>query len=336
MDLIEIIVLSIVQGISEFLPISSSGHVVVVAALLEAITKKPLPDVLEVNIVLHFGTLLAVIAFYWKRLWRLFGEDRHTIGLLVIGSLPIAVVGFAVHRWMPQMLESAWLSGWMLLVTATIVLWASRHLKGQLTYQQINYRQAFWVGLWQAVAVLPGVSRSGSTIAAGLAVGLRPEAAAAFSFMLAIPAIFGACLLHVSQLSRHGGASMPLSLLALGALLAFVVGLLALRWLLLWIQGGRLHYFAFWCAPLGVAVIAWQLTLVAQSPGETKIAVEPPPAVATEIAEFDEKGSGADEPPRGATSPAAVDADDIEEDVAESRLHAPAESRRWPSGGGRL
>jgi undecaprenyl-diphosphatase len=252
----------VVQGITEFLPISSSGHVVVGMGLFEQFGH-PVTEKLTVNIVLHVGTLLAILVFYWQRICRLLDRDRRVIGLLVLGSLPAAGVGIFVKgtdfgHVMEEGLGSPLLAGLMFPVTGLLLLWTARREIGQSTCRELDYGQALLIGVFQALAILPGISRSGATIVAGLGCGLRRDEAATFSFLLAIPAIGGAGLLETLELLRDGAESTPSGALALGALLSFVVGLGSLWWLVRWLQQGRLHHFAWWVIPLGVAVITWQ------------------------------------------------------------------------------
>ena len=140
-----------------------------------------------------------------------------------------------------------------------MLLWTARRETGQTACRELRYDQALLIGVFQAFAILPGISRSGATIVAGLGCGLRRDEAAAFSFLLAIPAIGGAGLLQTVDLIRQPAESTPLAALALGALASFAVGLLSLWWLVRWIRQGRLYYFAGWVIPLGLAVVAWQL-----------------------------------------------------------------------------
>lgn len=259
MDYLAILILGIVQGVTEFLPISSSGHLVVVEALYESVTTRSLQDPLELNIVLHGGTLLSIVVVYWNRIWRLLGEDRRMIGLVFVGTIPAVVVGLTMKLYFKHALESPLLTGCMLPITGLILLVAARRPPGDVAYLAISYRQALAIGLVQSFAILPGISRSGSTISAALLLGVRPEAAATFSFLLAIPALAGACVLEAVSMANSGSSSVPPGQLAVGALLSFVVGVLALVWLLNWLGRGRLHYFAYWCIPVGLAIIAWQL-----------------------------------------------------------------------------
>lgn len=258
MALLEIILLSIVQGIGEFLPISSSGHVVVLATLFDQLGH-PMPDKITVNIALHLGTLLSILVVYWRRILGLLGRDRRVIGLLLAGTLPAALFGVYLKTQLEDALESALVAGFMFPITGLMLLWAARRQSGELACRQLTYRQALMIGIFQAFAIFPGISRSGSTIIAGLGAGLRREEAATFSFLLAIPAIAGAGLLEGLHLLRGSPQSESFGLLGLGIALSFAIGLISLWWLLRWLQQGRLHLFAWWVLLLGPLVIAWQL-----------------------------------------------------------------------------
>ena len=256
MPLADVLLLAVVQGLTEFLPVSSSGHLVIVEALLASQTDDAAK--LTVNVMLHAGTLFAVLAVYWSRIWRLLGSDAGLIGKIVVGTLPAAVVGIAVKKLLPGLASQTLLTGLMLWVTGAMLLAGSRCPDGSTTYQRVTYAQALAIGTIQAIAILPGISRSGATIVAGVALGLRRDAAATFSFLLAIPVIGGASLIEARELLTHDGPSISLAVLLVGMLVAFLVGLVALRWLLRWLEQGRLHYFAWWCFPLGAAVVVWQ------------------------------------------------------------------------------
>ncbi len=253
-DLINIVVLAVVQGIAEFLPISSSGHLVVLNELFG--TGK---GSLELNIILHLGTLLAILVFYHRRILDLLGSDRRVIPLLIVGTLPAAVFGIFMKKNYETFLENALVAGLMLPLTGVILLLLRRIPRGEEDYQQIGYVTAILIGCAQAFAILPGISRSGATIVAGAALGLKRQSAATFSFLLAIPAIAGATVLELKDMFDNGGSATAPSLLLIGAVVAFVVGLFSLNWLVRWLEQGRLHYFAFWVIPLGIVVVLWQL-----------------------------------------------------------------------------
>jgi len=259
MEYLHIIILAIVQGLTEFLPVSSDGHLVVVDALLPGDRQADDAAKLALNVMLHVGTLVAVVIVYWRRLLRLLGSDVWMLGKLFVAALPVAIVGLAIEAYYPGIATQPLLAGFM-LVTTGVMLWASRgYLDGTTAYEQVSYRQALVIGLAQALAPLPGLSRSGTTIVGGLMMGLRRDAAATFSFVLSVPVIGGACLLEGIKLFRHMAPGVSAGPLAVGVLVSFVVGLVALVWLLRWLARGRLHYFAWYLIPLGCAVVVWQL-----------------------------------------------------------------------------
>ena len=258
MDYLPVLVLAVVQGITEFLPISSDGHLVVAEALLRQSGQK-VPQGLQLTLALHAGTLLSICVVFWRRIWRLLGADRRVLGLLVVGTIPVVIVGLLLREHADEWLKSTLLTGLMLPLNGLMLLWAAGRPGGTTGYEELTHARALGIGLAQALAPLPGISRSGSTIAAGLGVGLRRDAAATFSFLLALPAVGGACLNELIKYYRDGsGPVIPGAQLLVGAIVSFVVGVVALVWLLRWLQAGRLHWFGWWCIALGLGVIAWQ------------------------------------------------------------------------------
>lgn len=260
-DTLRIILLGIVQGLTEFLPVSSDGHLVVASALIEAATGEKQPHLLAVEILLHAGTLAAVLVVFWHQLWRLLGADRRVIGLLVAGTIPAVVIGLPLKKYAQGFLEDPLAAGVGLVITGGVLLWGTRRDRGTLAYQQLTYPQAVLIGIFQAAAILPGVSRSGLTISSGLALaGLKRNDAANFSFLLAVPAVGGAVVLELLDMfTKTSTEPLPSAgVLIVGTVVAFLVGIAALKWLLAWLRAGRLHLFAWWCIPLGLAVIAWQ------------------------------------------------------------------------------
>lgn len=261
MALWEIILLGIIQGLTEFLPVSSSGHLVVANALLEALGSKPVEDLVEVSIVLHLGTLAAVLVYYRREIWRLFGTDRRVIPLLILGTIPAAAVGIPLKKMLPDdlILENPLVAGLMFPITALALLWVSRREPEETDYPQLTWRNSLAIGLLQAVAILPGISRSGFTIAAGLGVGLNRQAASTYAFLLAIPAIAGAGLLEGIDAMQEGTTGTAPLHLVVGFLVSFAVGWLALKLLIYWVRRGQLAFFAWYLIPLGIAVVVWQL-----------------------------------------------------------------------------
>lgn len=261
-DLWKVLVLAVVQGITEFLPISSDGHLVLMANLLDQNSDKL--DVSSVVIALHMGTLASIVVFYWPRLWALLREDRRVIPLLFVGTIPAVVFGLAIKSsdWAEQnILESPLLAGFMLPVTGLLCILGSRCPPGKVDYREISWKHALLIGLAQASAILPGLSRSGSTIATALGLKLTRESAATFSFLLAVPVVAGAGVYEALKVLLKGDlrpSASPFDLM-LGIVVSFVVGLGALWVLVRMLERGRFAYFGWYCIALGVVVIAWQL-----------------------------------------------------------------------------
>lgn len=267
-DWFGVAVLAIVQGLTEFLPVSSSGHLAIGTALLERTSWRVPFGGLAFNVVLHVGTLVAVFAIYGRDILQLLrdalaGRPRELL-LVVLGSVPAAVVGVGLSHWFESIAEDPDVSAACLFVTALLLVVGDQVRRrnernapaGSAVPRALTVRDALFVGLAQAVAILPGVSRSGSTIAVGLMCGLEPRAAARFSFLLGSVAIAGAALLEVPKALAEDGAS--LGRLALGFVLSAVVGVLALRLLLVAIGRGAFRWFALYCSLVGVS---WWLFL---------------------------------------------------------------------------
>jgi undecaprenyl-diphosphatase len=259
-ELWQVLVLAVIQGITEFLPVSSDGHLALAEPLIWRSTA-PRPNAMDLTIVLHLGTLGSILVYYRDRLWRLLGEDRRVIWLLFVGTVPavafVLVAKVLLDEWLDPILKSTFLAGFMLPVTGAKLLCAQRAATGRTEYRDLSTTQSLLIGCAQATAILPGLSRSGTTIASGLGLGLSRQAAATYSFLLAIPAIAGAgCYEGLSMLRHHAPLSTSPTNLLLGALLAFVVGLGAIALLTRVLQQGRLHYFAWYCIGLGLVVIA--------------------------------------------------------------------------------
>ncbi len=259
----QIVLLAVVQGIAEFLPISSSGHLVVLATLLGADAETF--DLVELNIVLHAGTLGSILVVYRRQIWQAVGRDRRLLVLLAVATLPAVIAALGLKALgLENLLASPLLTGFCLLVTGTVLLLSQRLSFQEQPYEQATLAQAWWIGCAQALAILPGISRSGSTICSGQAMGLSREAAATFSFLMAVPAILGATVLEVAKsLSNEtpSAADLPAWLLLLGAGISFAVGWASLLVLLRMVQRGRLHWFAWWCFAVGLFVIVWQTTV---------------------------------------------------------------------------
>ncbi|TWU16110.1 undecaprenyl-diphosphate phosphatase [Allorhodopirellula heiligendammensis] len=247
-DLLRVFILAVVQGIAEFLPISSSGHLVILNDLLGGLDESA-----TLVIILHAGTLGSILVVYWRRILDLLTRDRRVIGLMVVGTVPAVVIGLTIKKGFPWLTESPAVAAPMLILTGILLLGLGKLPKRAQRYTQLSWMGAFVVGCFQAVAILPGISRSGSTIFAGRLLGLSKEDSVTFSFLLAIPAICGAVTLAIKDLvdGSEAASELPLLTLLIGALVAFLVGIAALKWLIRWSQEDRLHWFAYWCIPVG-------------------------------------------------------------------------------------
>jgi undecaprenyl-diphosphatase len=257
MNAFEAIILGLVQGLTEFLPVSSSGHLVMTQALLGV----PQPGVF-LEVVLHVATMLSVAVVYRQRLLALLvgGLRREPdalryIGLLVLATLPVALVGFFFRRPIEAAFDAPVITGIMLLVTGAI-LWTTRWAIRHATADEPTVRHALAMGVLQVLALLPGISRSGSTIAAGLWVGLRGERAAEFSFLMSLIAIGGAAALQATDLSDAPAVDVPL---IAGFVAALVSGIAAIKFLVWLIRHQHFHYFAWYVWAAGLLFLAYLL-----------------------------------------------------------------------------
>ncbi len=260
MEILQAIILGIVQGVGEFLPISSSGHLVIVGAILDqsAGTESDAASKLLMNVVLHAGTLFSILIVYRNELLKLRLQPRVCL-LIVLASVPAGLLGVFAKDLFAEVFATPLIAGIALFVTAALLVGGQKLERNELDYKQLSFGKALAIGCFQAAALVPGISRSGSTISSGLALGLKREAAAAFSFLMAVPVIGGAVLLEAKDVIFGDliiGDPVPL---VVGGITAFVVGLLTLRWLVALIAKGRLYWFSYYCVAAGTATICWQL-----------------------------------------------------------------------------
>jgi undecaprenyl-diphosphatase len=256
------VILGIVQGIAEFLPISSSGHLVIADALLKEYAGTSTPEEsATMGIALHFGTLMSILVVYRKDLVSLLSNYR-LMFLIVCATIPVGLVGVFFKDYVDAAFGSPILAGAALLLTAAFLMAGRALKKSDDELSAMTRRTAMVIGIFQAIAIIPGVSRSGSTIAAGMACGLNREHATRFSFLIAIPAIGGASVMELKDFvtgeATFHGSPRPL---ILGTVVSFVVGVFALRWLIKMVVADRLHFFAAYCVIAGLATVLWQLSL---------------------------------------------------------------------------
>lgn len=259
----EACLLGAVQGLTEFLPVSSDGHLALVQQFL---TPMPADQKLAVDVALHAGTLVALIVYFWGDLWGMARELlaprragrpgswlRGWIWLLIVGTIPAVIVGLALRDLVADTYDSLWIIGAGFLVTGTLVFLASCVRGALRTEETLNRGDALLIGLFQVGALLPGVSRSGSTIAAGLFRRIRPDVAARFSFLLGIPVVGGAVVLEGPKALALGpDAYTPL---AAGIAVALVTGIAAIWTVMRAVAGGKLHWFAYYTWTLGLCVL---------------------------------------------------------------------------------
>lgn len=265
MEYLQSILLGIVQGIAEFLPISSSGHLVLAEELLNdfatgsALQLGEAESNLALNIALHLGTLFSIVVVYWRQLCLTLRQPR-LIAAVVAATIPTGVLGILLKDPLAAVFGSPLAVGFALCGTAGLLWSAGRFDQGETELSQISLSQGFLIGLFQSVALVPGISRSGSTIVGGLWLGLQRDAAATFSFLIAVPVIAGAAVLMAAEQLTAGDISIAAwRAYAVGAFAAFVVGVLALKWLLALIARRKLHQFAWYCGAVGLLAIVLSL-----------------------------------------------------------------------------
>ncbi len=267
-DLFRAVILGIVQGATEFLPVSSSGHLVIVPWLLGWPASSLLFDT-----VLHWGTLLSIFLVFWRdfvdiitaalrSIWqRSLADPNARLGwYLLIGSIPAAVVGLLFKDFVESLFASPRAAGFFLLGTAALLTLAellARRITRTTPLEELRLSQAALIGSAQALALAPGLSRSGTTIAAGLASGLRRDVAARFSFLLGTPAFLGAGLLQLADALAADRAQVvsQVPVLVAGFLASMIVGFLAIRFMLSYLREHTLYIFAVYCLALGLFVI---------------------------------------------------------------------------------
>lgn len=263
MSALQAFVLGLVQGLGEFLPISSSGHLIVVPWLFGW------PDQsLSFDVALHLGTLGAVLYAFWQDWWRLLtGAARgalagrpfatpegRLLGLIVLATIPGAVAGKLLEEWAETTFRSPLLVSVTMAAMGLVLLFADRRARdASATVTDVGLRDALIVGCAQALALVPGVSRSGATISAALFLGYRREEAARFSFLLATPITAGAALLKVPALWAHGGDRTPV---LIGMAAAALFGFLAIRVLLAWVRTRDYRPFVFYRWAFSALVLA--------------------------------------------------------------------------------
>ncbi|RMG67571.1 MAG: undecaprenyl-diphosphatase UppP [Calditrichaeota bacterium] len=265
MEFLKALILGMVQGLTEFLPVSSSGHLVIFQKLLGFQQQG-----IAFDVFVHLGTLLAVLVVFRQDILRILrtlpglpsfiasgfqvkSEDdqyRAITVFIIIASIPTGIIGLSLESKVELLFKSLLVVSLALIVTG-LIMWTSRFAREREPF--MNGAQAFLIGFAQAFAIIPGISRSGSTIVSAMWLGLNRELAARFSFLLSIPVIFFAALQQTGQLLQAPPSTRELFELAVGTLSAAVFGYLAIIWLLKIVQRRRLDLFAYYCFAVGGA-----------------------------------------------------------------------------------
>ena len=269
MDILNAFILGLVQGLSEFLPISSSGHLVLAANILNF-----QKEGIAFEVFVHFGTLLSVFVAFRQELkqmiiapFAIWIKKKNNPELkeylnwdlyVIIGTIPAVVIGLFFKDQIESLFSSVLLVLIMLSVTGTIMI-ISRFLP--INDKPLKTSNSFIIGIAQAFAILPGISRSGSTIVTALAFGINREKAARFSFILSIPAVLGATILKTNDLIATPPAQSEIIQLVIGAVAAFVSGYLAILWLIDLVKKGKLEWFGYYCYLVSIIGFIWYFQL---------------------------------------------------------------------------
>lgn len=262
MSILQALILGIIQGLTEFLPVSSSGHLELVKALFgdESLPKESL----TFTVVLHFATALSTLVVFRKEVMEIlsgliqfkWNEELIFSLKIILSMIPAVIVGLFFEKHLEALFSGRiMLVGFMLLVTAVLLFLADRAKK---TERNVSYANAFIIGISQAIAMLPGISRSGATISTSVLLGVDRERAARFSFLMVVPLIFG----KVAKDILGGNISIEssqITSLSVGFIAAFLAGLLACTWMIALVKRSKLSYFAIYCVIIGLLAIGYQL-----------------------------------------------------------------------------
>ncbi|MDO5823196.1 undecaprenyl-diphosphate phosphatase [Methanobrevibacter sp.] len=274
MDILQAIIIGIVQGLTEFLPVSSSAHLIFAHNVLGVESS------LAFDVLLHLGTLIAVLWFFrWDiakmikswwlsigdllqgRFMKGFREDpyKRLAWYVILATIPVGIVGVLFDDAVEALFAGAlYVPAFFLFVTGTILYLSQRMNSGKIDMNNLSKKEALVMGLGQACAILPGLSRSGTTIAAGLTIGLEKEFAAKFSFILSIPAILGAFVFQLKDI----GSAIDVNFLPIfiGFIASVIAGYLAIKWMLDLIKNRSLDIFAYYCWVMGIIVFMGSIT----------------------------------------------------------------------------
>ena len=250
MTIAESIILGIIQGLTEFLPVSSSGHLVIAQHFIKSFSQ---PGVLF-DVTLHLGTLLAVIIYFRGRIIKIL-KDIKLLGFIVLGTIPAGILGVLFKKKFEAMFSDIKLVGLMLIVTGMVIFIADRIKKAEKDIKKMTWFDSIVIGAIQAVAIIPGISRSGSTISGGVFLGFDKKTAMEFSFLLSIPAILGAALLEARHATGTDFQDINITVYIAGLIVAAAIGYLSIKVLMNFLQKQRLYIFSIYVWVIGAIVL---------------------------------------------------------------------------------
>ena len=272
MDIIQAIIIGLVQGLTEFLPVSSSSHLVFIQQILGV------SEPLAFDVLLHLGTLIAVISYFWRDIIQMIiaffsslidlfkgrfiseikkDPYKKLTWYVIIATIPVGIIGYLFNSTIESVFTGISIPAFFLLVTGFILYFSQRMNSGEINLKNMGLKETILIGCSQACALLPGLSRSGTTLAVGLFLGLDKEFAAKFSFILSIPVILAAAIYELKDVSL--GGSVELTAWITGFIVAVISGYLAIKFLLKLIEERNLDIFAYYCWIVGAIILVGSL-----------------------------------------------------------------------------
>lgn len=263
MDFIQTIIIAIVEGLTEFLPVSSTGHMIITQNLLGV--PKGDPFVHAFTFIIQFGAILSVVCLYWKHFFQMrtkegFQAKLRFYGLLIVGVFPAVVVGLLAKKsgLLDWLLDSVTVVAITLVLGGVFMLFCDRLFNATDKTKEVNWKRAFKIGCFQCLSVIPGMSRSMSTIVGGMQQGLTRKRAAEFSFFLAVPTMAGATLLDLLEMFKEGtnwATTTNIELLLLGCIVAFVVAIFAMKWFVAFLTKYGFKAFGWYRIIVGLVIL---------------------------------------------------------------------------------
>ena len=263
MDFIQTIIIAIVEGLTEFLPVSSTGHMIITQNLLGV--SKGDPFVHAFTFIIQFGAILSVVCLYWKYFFQMrtkeeFQAKLRFYGLLIVGVFPAVVVGLLAKKsgLLDWLLDSVTVVAITLVLGGVFMLFCDRLFNATDKTNEVNWKRAFKIGCFQCLSVIPGMSRSMSTIVGGMQQGLTRKRAAEFSFFLAVPTMAGATLLDLLEMFKEGtnwATTTNIELLLLGCIVAFVVAIFAMKWFVAFLTKYGFKAFGWYRIIVGLVIL---------------------------------------------------------------------------------